>query len=156
MELPGKIILCQNIYTSLHSISILSKIGFAQYLFFNQAEKKNIHVSCNSTDPWKNSSSKNVFVTFRPKTVHSHVLRVIYMSLRDSVLHFYYRPRSKGDNTFGSVRPSVRLCVCVSVCLRAKEYTMTHEMQSKTSVCLSVIQQRSRSKSCAQRLGAFN
>ena len=27
--------------------------------------------------------------------------------------NFFYRPRSKGDNTFGSVRPSVRLFVCV-------------------------------------------
>ncbi len=45
---------------------------------------------------------------------------------------------------FGSVCPSVRLSVRPSVC------------PSKTSVCLSVIKERSRSKSCAQRSGAFN
>ena len=44
-----------------------------------------------------------------------------------------------------SVRPSVRLFVC-----------LTYEIQSKTSVCLSVIKESSRSKSCAQRSGAFN
>ncbi len=37
----------------------------------------------------------------------------------DSLVHYwtkhYYRPRSRGDNTFGSVRPSVRLSVRPSV-----------------------------------------
>ncbi len=37
-----------------------------------------------------------------------------------------------------------------------KRTTMTHEIQSKTSVCLSVIKERSRSKSCTQRSAAFN
>ncbi len=60
-----------------------------------------------------------------------------------------YRPLSKGDNTFGSVCLSVRPSVL-------RKNTMTHEIQSKTSVCLSVIKERSRSKSCAQQSGAFN
>ena len=37
-------------------------------------------------------------------------------ALLDIITHTkwnYYRLRSKGDNTFGSVRPSVRLCVCL-------------------------------------------
>ena len=53
-----------------------------------------------------------------------------------------YRLRSRGDNTFSL---SVRLSVCLSVlsCLNR-------------SVCLSVIKEHSRSKSCAQRSGAFN
>ncbi len=45
-----------------------------------------------------------------------------------------------------SVRLSVRPCVCVQ----------TYEIQSKTSVCLSVIKELSQSKSCTQRSGAFN
>ncbi len=78
-----------------------------------------------------------------------------------------------------SVRPSIRLSVRLSVrlsalsrlntmcMLRSGRYmgsacrglsknTMTYEIQSKTSVCLSIINERSRSKSCAQRSGAFN
>ncbi len=42
---------------------------------------------------------------------------------------YIYRPRSKGDNTFGhvrpSVRPSVRLSVCPFVCLSV--YALTSE-----------------------------
>ena len=74
----------------------------------------------------------------------------------------YYRPRSKGGNTFGSVRPSVCTFACMrspamgSACRVLRKNTMTHEIQSKTSVCLSVIKERLRSKSCAQRSGAFN
>ncbi len=47
---------------------------------------------------------------------------------------------------------SVRVFACVFM---LRKNTMTHEIQSKNSVCLSVIKERSRSKSCAQRLGAF-
>ena len=43
-----------------------------------------------------------------------------------------------------------------SACRVLRKNTMTHKIQSKTSVCLSVIQERSRSKSCAQQSGAFN
>ena len=43
-----------------------------------------------------------------------------------------------------------------SACRVLRKNTMTHEIQSKTSVCLSVIKEHSRSKSCAQRSGAFN
>ncbi len=28
---------------------------------------------------------------------------------------YFYRPRSEGDNVLGSVRPSVRPCVCLGV-----------------------------------------
>ncbi len=33
------------------------------------------------------------------------------------LIYHLYRPRSKGDNRFGSIRPSVRLSVCVFVFL---------------------------------------
>ena len=61
-----------------------------------------------------------------------------WMQLENRVNHHIYRPRSKGDNTFGSVCLSVRLSVRPSICGR------------------SVIKERSRSKSCTQRSGAFN
>ncbi len=43
------------------------------------------------------------------------------------ILFDIYRPRSRGDNTFGSVRPSVRLSVRLSVCPSADltPYTFT-------------------------------
>ncbi len=103
------------------------------------------------------------------------------IKLNSTAIHcqcHFYQPRSKGDNTFGSVCPSVRPSVlpsalsrlnrfytmCMlrsgrymgSTCRVLRKNTMTHEIQSKTSVCLSVIKERSRSKSCAQRSGAFN
>ena len=31
-------------------------------------------------------------------------------------MQFYYRPRSRGDDTFGSVRVCVCVCVCPFVC----------------------------------------
>ncbi len=69
-----------------------------------------------------------------------------------------YRPRS---------REIIRLVAsvwsfCLSVCLCSPIWTvwhltlMTHGIQSKISVCLSVIMKRSLSKSCAQQLSAFN
>ena len=44
-----------------------------------------------------------------------------------------YRPRSKGDNTFGNVRRSVRLFVCLSVCLfvRLSVYRITTRWSSQ-------------------------
>ncbi len=36
----------------------------------------------------------------------------------------FYRPRSKGDNTFGSVRPSVRPSVCPFACMRSPAWTV--------------------------------
>ncbi len=51
---------------------------------------------------------------------------------------------------------SVLLSVCLFVGTLLPENAMTHEIQSKSSVCLSVIKERSRSKSCAQWSGAFN
>ncbi len=37
----------------------------------------------------------------------------------------FYRPRSRGDNTFGSVRPSVRLSVRPSVPTLTREHNIT-------------------------------
>ncbi len=47
------------------------------------------------------------------------------------------------------------VCLCVYALL-FEPFDMTYEIQSKTSVCLSIIMERSRSKSCAQQSGAFN
>ncbi len=62
-----------------------------------------------------------------------------------------------------SVRPSVRPSVCAAEwsiyglgLLSAKENHMTHGIQSKITVCLSVFKKRFVIKSCAQRSGAFN
>ncbi len=70
-----------------------------------------------------------------------------------------YRPRSQGDNTFGHVRPSVRPSVwhvAVDIWARLAECsksTMTHGIQYKISVCLSVIRKGSRSKAARSGRG---
>ncbi len=78
----------------------------------------------------------------------------------------WYQPWSKGDNTFGSIC----LCVCLrtpawrgvvdiwvcSACRVLREITMTHGIQPKISVCLSVIRKRSRSRAAHIGRGAFN
>ena len=56
------------------------------------------------------------------------------------VLHFYYRPQSKGDNALGSVRLSVHL----SVLSRLNRMTYDLDYQSKVDVCVSVIRGRIR------------
>ncbi len=95
----------------------------------------------------------------------------------------YYRPRSKGDNTFGSVCPSACPSVCPSLCpsvsaltavqgqmldafytmcvprsgrymgSSTKENHMTHGIQSKITVYLSVFKKRLRSRAARSGRG---
>ncbi len=63
----------------------------------------------------------NAHTNFRISTPHGLTLRALTnytQTLRLTTVYFY-RPRSKGDNTFGSVRLSVRPSVHLFVCLRS-------------------------------------
>ena len=51
-----------------------------------------------------------------PDKLHKNTCNAIYLDVL-TIFHTIYRPRSKGDNTFGSVRLSVRPSVCLIVCL---------------------------------------
>ncbi len=100
-------------------------------------------------------------------------------SLKLCLLCILFIGRKAGDNTFGSLRSSVCLLCCGcspvvreyafytmhmlrsgrymgSACRVLRKITMTHEIQSKISVCLSVIKERSRSRAARSSRGLLH
>ncbi len=76
----------------------------------------------------------------RQRNACAYVDRHVYNKAALYCITLYYRPRSEGDNVFGSVRPSVCLFV----------------YQSKVFVCVSVISGRVRIIARMQSIGFFS